>query len=49
MSDTSFVRQEMLSEQPAPASSVGFLGWIKNNLFSTWFNSILTVIALGFV
>ena len=49
MSDTSFVRQEMLSEQPAPASSIGFLGWIKNNLFSTWFNSILTVIALGFV
>ncbi len=29
-----------------PAASVGVVGWIKANLFSNWFNSLLTVIAL---
>ncbi len=46
MSDVSFVRTEMLPEQAPPASEVGVLGWIKHNLFSSWFNAILTVISL---
>ncbi|KIC41085.1 amino acid ABC transporter permease [Ruegeria sp. ANG-R] len=46
MSDVSFVRTEMLPEQAPPASEVGALGWIKHNLFSSWLNSILTIISL---
>ncbi len=48
MSDVSFVRTEMLPEQPAPVSEVGFVGWAKQNLFSGWFNSILTIVSLVF-
>ncbi|MCG6911014.1 MAG: amino acid ABC transporter permease [Deltaproteobacteria bacterium] len=29
-----------------PATSVGVLGWARANLFNSWFNSILTLIAL---
>ena len=43
MSDVSFVRTEMLPEQAPPASEVGALGWVKHNLFSSWFNTSLTV------
>ncbi|WP_170419415.1 amino acid ABC transporter permease [Ruegeria atlantica] len=46
MSDVSFVRTEMLPEQAPPASEVGIVGWIRHNLFSGWFNSILTVLSL---
>ena len=46
MSDVSFVRTEMLPEQAPPASEVGLIGWVRHNLFSGWFNSILTVISL---
>lgn len=46
MSDVSFVRTEMLPEQAPPASEVGALGWVKHNLFSSWFNTILTVVSL---
>ncbi|MBI5032630.1 MAG: amino acid ABC transporter permease [Chloroflexi bacterium] len=28
-----------------PRTSVGVLGWLKRNLFSTWYNSLLTIIA----
>ncbi|MCL6283593.1 amino acid ABC transporter permease [Ruegeria sp. 2012CJ41-6] len=46
MSDVSFVRTEMLQEQTPPASEVGIIGWVRHNLFSGWFNSILTLISL---
>ena len=46
MSDVSFVRTEMLGEQAPPATSVGLIGWVRANLFSGWFNSILTVLAV---
>ncbi|WP_372571688.1 amino acid ABC transporter permease [Ruegeria jejuensis] len=49
MSNQSFVRTEMLPEQDPPASTVGVLGWLRENLFSTWINSILTVVSLVFV
>ncbi|MBI4673271.1 MAG: amino acid ABC transporter permease [Chloroflexi bacterium] len=29
-----------------PATSVGVLGWLRKNLFSTWFNALLTFFAL---
>ncbi|SMO90581.1 amino acid ABC transporter permease [Ruegeria faecimaris] len=46
MSDVSFVRAEMLPEKAPPASEVGIVGWVKHNLFSGWFNSILTLVSL---
>ena len=46
MSDISFVRTEMLPEQAPPATTVGFVGWIRHNLFTGWFNSIATVLSL---
>ncbi len=29
-----------------PATSVGVIGWLRKNLFSTWYNALLTFIAL---
>ncbi|MGX9353056.1 amino acid ABC transporter permease [Shimia sp. W99] len=49
MSDQAFVRTEMLPEKEPPASTVGIVGWLRENLFSGWFNSVLTVVALGFI
>lgn len=46
MADHSFVRTEMLPEQEPPASEVGVLGWLRANLFSGWFNTILTLVSL---
>ncbi|MBA83481.1 amino acid ABC transporter permease [Thalassobius sp. S69A] len=49
MSDISFVRTEMLPQQEPPASSVGVIGWMRENLFSGWVNSVITVICGVFV
>ncbi len=46
MSDTSFVRRDMLEPQTPPPSQVGVIGWIRENLFSGWFNSILTLASI---
>ncbi len=40
-----FVRTEMLPEQAPPATAVGVVGWMRENLFSGAFNSILTVLS----
>lgn len=40
---------ELTQEIRPPKSSVGVLPWLKENLFSTWYNSLLTIVALGFV
>lgn len=32
-----------------PVTSVGVIGWIKANLFNSWFNSLLTVVTLWFL
>lgn len=44
-----YVRSEMLDEQAPPTSTVGVQGWIKDNLFSSVGNSILTLVALFLV
>ena len=41
-----FVRAEMLPEQDPPVTSVGAIGWMRENLFSGWFNSMLTIISI---
>jgi general L-amino acid transport system permease protein len=47
MTDQAFHRQqaELLPQRTAPLTSVGFIGWARTNLFSSWFNSIVTLIA----
>ncbi|WP_120500221.1 amino acid ABC transporter permease [Roseovarius sp. EL26] len=45
MTDLSFVRTEMLPEQAPPSSSVGLVGWMRENLFSGVLNSVLTVLS----
>ena len=44
-----YVRTEMLGEKSPPTSEVGFVGWMRANLFSSWFNSALTLVSLYFV
>jgi len=48
-SNQSYVRTEMLDEKAPPASNVGIIGWLRQNLFATWFDAILTLIALFIV
>ena len=49
MSETSFVRHEMVPEQAPPLTSVGIIGWLRANLFSNVANSILTLVALAVI
>lgn len=49
MTDVAFVRTEMLQPKAPPPTSVGAIGWARENLFSGWFNSILTIVSLGVI
>ncbi|WP_319825795.1 amino acid ABC transporter permease [Thalassovita sp.] len=49
MSKVAFVREEMLPQQAPPASSVGVIGWMRENLFSGLVNSVVTVLSVGFI
>ncbi|WP_068118484.1 amino acid ABC transporter permease [Tropicimonas marinistellae] len=49
MSDTHFVRNQMVEEQDPPAATTGVAGWLRENLFSSVSNSILTLLSLAFV
>ncbi len=44
--DTAWVRSEFTPQTPAPRSQAGVGAWLRNNLFSTPVNSVLTVLAL---
>ena len=46
---TAFVRHTPLSPSPPPASQTGLVKWLRENLFSSVFNAILTVLALYFI
>ena len=39
-------RAQMLPGRAAPVATVGVLGWLRANLFSSWLNTLLTVAAL---
>lgn len=45
----SFVRSTMLSENPAPASEVGIVHWIRKNMFSSVSSTILTLVSIYLV
>jgi len=32
-----------------PRTEVGLLGWLKKNLFSTWYNALLTIFSMTFI
>ena len=34
--------------KPPPATTVGVIGWLRANLFSNWYNTILTLVC-GFI
>jgi general L-amino acid transport system permease protein len=49
MSNLSYVRSEMLLEQTPPVNQQGLVKWARENLFSGWLNTILTLMALYIV
>lgn len=44
LSEMHFVRREQLLPQPPPARMTGAIGWMRQNLFSSPFNIVLTII-----
>ena len=47
MSDQiAFVRHEALQPSPPPASETGLVKWLRENLFSSVFNSFLTILSI---
>ncbi len=47
--ETAFVRKEMLGAKEPPLTETGIVKWARENLFSGWLNSILTVLSILFV
>jgi general L-amino acid transport system permease protein len=46
MADISYVRTESHPDMPPPSSEVGILAWLRQNLFSSWLNTLLTLSAV---
>ncbi|MGI3168890.1 amino acid ABC transporter permease [Pseudooceanicola sp. C21-150M6] len=44
-----YVRDTMLPQQEPPATTIGAVGWARVNLFSGWFNTVVTIVSLAFV
>ncbi|MBF9028830.1 ABC transporter permease subunit [Rhodobacterales bacterium HKCCE3408] len=42
----SYVRREMLPQQDPPALQTGAVKWLRENLFSGWLNTILTILSI---
>jgi general L-amino acid transport system permease protein len=54
MSDTTphhaaFVRDRMLAEEAPPIAQGGILKWLRENLFSTWYNALMTLVSLWLI
>ncbi|MEL7027585.1 MAG: amino acid ABC transporter permease, partial [Pseudomonadota bacterium] len=49
MTEHAFVRTEMLEAQAAPASTVGPIKWLRDNLFSSPINAVLTLLSIFLV
>jgi len=47
--NTSFVRSEMLPQEAPPINAAGPVKWLRENLFSSWLNTILTLVSLYIV
>ncbi len=46
MADHSYVRTEMLPDQPAPLGETGILLWLKTNMFSGIANSVVSIFTI---
>ncbi len=46
MAETTYVRTEMLPPKPPPPTQTGVIGWLRENLFDGWKNTLLTLVAL---
>jgi general L-amino acid transport system permease protein len=46
MSNTHFARTDMLPPKAPPVTERGVVKWLRENLFSGWFNTILTLVGL---
>lgn len=48
MTDLAFHRRQadLLPERAAPPGTAGVIGWVRNNLFSTWVNTALTILSV---
>ena len=44
-----YVAPTQFREESPPASEVGFLGWLRENFFSSWWNTLLTILSLAFL
>lgn len=42
-----WMRDTMLSQQPPPRAKSGALRWLRENLFSGWLNTVLTLLGIG--
>jgi general L-amino acid transport system permease protein len=43
---TAYVRRELIAPLPPPVAATGLLGWLRQQLFSSVFNAVLTVVSL---
>jgi general L-amino acid transport system permease protein len=41
-----FARAELAEKRAPPATTTGAIGWLRQNLFSSWFNIVLTLVSL---
>jgi His/Glu/Gln/Arg/opine family amino acid ABC transporter permease subunit len=41
-----YLQEKPVEELKPPVTSVGVIGWVRSNLFSSWFNSLLTIITV---
>ncbi len=44
--DVTYVREEMLKESPPPTTDRGVILWLRQNLFSSWVNTVATLFVL---
>ena len=49
MTKIAFVRKKEIPPSAPPITEVGLIGWLRQNLFSSWLNSILTVLSVYFI
>lgn len=49
MTDTAFVRTEILQAEPAPRRGSGAVAWLRKNLFATVGDTILTLLGVLFI
>jgi len=47
--DLAYVASGTIPPSPPPSSEVGVVHWLRENLFSGWFNSLLTLAAIAIV